>query len=239
MSDAYELAGTVRRAATLSMTTIPVPSSTQIPDARSPSAIALTSTRPPQLPTMYYVFSQNGTALCGGGRALVPCPPSIPAAATAPVAAVAAPPPVTRAVVLSALRRIGLPALVAHTQPKDKTLVNFATIFYAEPQAVTRDLTLLGQQVQVQASAVTYTWRYGDGSSTTTAGPGSPYPAMDVTHEYSHAHTTVATSVDVSYGARFRVGDGGWQTIPGAVTIAGPTSPLRISEATPVLSGDY
>jgi hypothetical protein len=49
----------------------------------------------------------------------------------------------------------------------------------------------------------------------------------------------VAPSVDVTYSARFRVGTGSWPTIPETVTIAGPTSALRISEATAVLSGDY
>lgn len=140
---------------------------------------------------------------------------------------------------LTALRRIGLPSLRARTQPEDKTLVNFATIFYTEPQAFTRTVTLLGQRVQVRATPSTFRWNYGDGSSDSTSTPGAPYPAKDVTHDYVDAHTTVRTSVDVTYTARFRVGNGGWQTIPGAVTIAGPASPLRVSEATAVLSGNY
>jgi hypothetical protein len=35
------------------------------------------------------------------------------------------------------------------------------------------------------------------------------------------------------------VGGGAWQDIPGVVTIAGPPAPLRISEASGVLSGNY
>ncbi len=46
------------------------------------------------------------------------------------------------------------------------------------------------------------------------------------------------TSVDVTYTARFRVGNGAWQAIPETVTIAGPGGALRISEATAVLSGE-
>ncbi len=141
--------------------------------------------------------------------------------------------------VLTALRTIGLPALTAHTQPRDKTLVNFATIFYAEPEPFTRTVTLLGQQVRLIATPATYTWHYGDGSTATTSTPGAKYPAKDVTHLYQDAHLTVQTSVDVTYTARFSVGGGPWQTIPGAVTIAGPAAPLRISEATPLLSGDF
>jgi hypothetical protein len=156
-----------------------------------------------------------------------------------PTAAQTPRPQVTPGLVLNALRQIGLPALEAHTQPEDKTLVNFATIFYAEPQTFVRTLTLLGQQVHVEATPTSFVWRYGDGTSTTTSTPGAPYPAKDITHNYADAHTTVQTSVDVTYSARFQVGNGGWQEIPETVTIAGPQSALRISEATAVLSGDY
>jgi hypothetical protein len=173
-------------------------------------------------------------AICGGGRALVPCtlaPQAAPPAAPAPQ--------VTAGVVQTALRRIGLPSLEARTQPEDKTLVNFATIFYTNPRSFTRTLTLLGRRVQIHATPGSFRWHYGDGSTASTSTPGAPYPRTDVTHEYADAHTTVETSVDVTYTARFRVGNGPWQTIPGAVTIAGPASPLRVSEATAVLSGDY
>lgn len=156
-----------------------------------------------------------------------------------PTAAQTPRPQVTPGLVLTELRRIGLPALQARTQPRDKTLVNFATIFYAEPQTFTRTLTLLGQSVDVEAEPTSYTWHYGDGSSATTSTPGAPYPAKDVTHSYTDAHTTVQPSVDVTYAARFRVGNGAWQTIPDSVTIAGPAALLRISEATAVLSGEY
>jgi len=137
------------------------------------------------------------------------------------------------------MRRIGLPAIQAQTQPRDKTLVNFDTIFYAEPQTVTRAVTLLGQRVTIAATPESFTWHYGDGASATTTDPGAPYPAKDVVHQYQKAHVTVQPSVDVNYSGRFRVGGGAWQAIPGIVTIAGPPAPLRVSEATAVLSGDY
>ncbi len=141
--------------------------------------------------------------------------------------------------VLTALQRIGLPALRVRTQPEDKTLVNFATNFYARPRTFTRAVTLLGRRVQIRATPGSYTWHYGDGSSSSSHEPGAPYPALDITHDYTDAHVTVRTSVDVTYTARFRVGGGAWQTIPGSVTITGPASPLRVSEATAVLSGEY
>ncbi len=145
----------------------------------------------------------------------------------------------TPALVLTALRRIGLPAIQARTQPEDKTLVNFDTIFYAEPQTFTRTITLLGQSVDVEAQPTRYVWHHGDGTSAATSTPGAPYPSKQVTHAYTDAHRTVLASVDVVYSARFRVGNGAWQDISETVTIAGPSTPLRISEATPVLSGTY
>ena len=141
--------------------------------------------------------------------------------------------------VLTAMQRLGLPAIQAQTQPRDKTLVNFDTIFYARPQTVTRTVTLLGRRVTIAATAESFTWHYGDGTSTTTSEPGAPYPAKDVVHRYRTAYVTVQPSVDVNYSGRFRVGGGAWQTIPGTVTIAGPPATLRVSEATAVLSGDY
>jgi hypothetical protein len=148
-------------------------------------------------------------------------------------------PEVTPGLVLEALRRMGLPAIRTHTQPEDKTLVNFDTIFYAEPTTFQRTITLLGQRVDVEAAPARFTWRPGDGNVHTTTTPGRPYPAKDVTHRYERAHRTVQASVDVTYTARFRVGGGAWQDIAETVTISGPPTPLRVAEATPVLSGEY
>ncbi len=117
--------------------------------------------------------------------------------------------------------------------------MNFATIFYAEPQSFTRTITLLGQQVDVEATPSRFTWHHGDGTVATTTDPGAPYPAKDITYAYTHAHITVQTSVDVTYTARFRVNGGTWRDIPDTVTIAGPATALRISEATALLSGQY
>ena len=152
--------------------------------------------------------------------------------------AVAALPPVTSTTVVTELRRVGLPSLRARTQPEDKTLVNFATIFYTEPQPFSRTVTLLGQQVEIVATPESYSWNFGDGTTEQTSTPGSPYPSTEVTHSYTDAHVTVHTSVDVTYGARFQVAGGPWQSIPGAVTITGPATALRVSEAAAVLSGE-
>ena len=79
-------------------------------------------------------------------------------------------------------------------------------------------------------------WRFGDGASRSTASGGSPYPHLDVTHRYL-SKGRVAPSVDTTYAARFRVGNGPWRDVDGTVTIPGQAQGLRVVEARPVLVG--
>jgi hypothetical protein len=139
--------------------------------------------------------------------------------------------------VLREVKRVGLPALQVQVQPADRTLVNFETIFYTEPEPFERELRLLGQGVDVRATASGFAWWFGDGANLQTQTPGAPYPAKDIVHEYADADVTVAPRVDVTYTAQFRVNGGAWQEIPETVTITGPPTSLRVLEATAVLVG--
>ncbi len=137
--------------------------------------------------------------------------------------------------VAEAFRRLPLPAATLQIQPPGgRTLVNFATNFYTDRGAFTRGLTLLGQRVTLRIEPVSFTWRFGDGTTTTTTTPGAPYPALDVTHTYLRADP-VSPSVDTTYGATWRVGNGAWGPVPGTVTIAGGAVDLAITEARPTL----
>jgi hypothetical protein len=147
-------------------------------------------------------------------------------------------PQVTWQAVLREVQRIGLPSLAVQVQPANKTLVNFATNFYAEPEAFERQVTLLGQDVDVRAEPTSFAWTFGDGATDQTDSPGGAYPDLEITHRYTDADVTVSPSVDVTYAADFRVGDGDWQEIPETVTISGTPVSLRVVEATPVLSGE-
>jgi hypothetical protein len=152
-----------------------------------------------------------------------------------PVAA--APPQVSEAMVLQAFRRIPLPSLRSHSQPADKTLINFDTIFFTEARPLTRQLTLLGQQVRLEIRPSRFEWVHGDGTTQTTSTPGAPYPSKAVVHRYADAHRTVAHHVAVTWSAEWSLNGGPLRPVNGTVTTTGPATPLRVAEASPALSG--
>jgi hypothetical protein len=141
--------------------------------------------------------------------------------------------------VISAIRRIGVPA--ATVEGPRYTLVNLETTFFTRPQSIARSLTIIGYMVDVQIDPSSYRWSWGDGTTTTSRTAGQPYPSKDVTHTYLRATdegSALALSVDVTYTARYRVDGGPWQTIPDAMTIAGPPTELPVKQAAAVLVAD-
>jgi len=146
-------------------------------------------------------------------------------------------PTITPASVATAFRRIPLPELDSITQPAAKTLVNFDTIFYVEAETLDRSIRLLGQDVDLTITPSRFRWTFGDGTDQVTTTPGHAYPAKTVTHRYQRAHVTVEHQVQVTWTATWRVNNGPWQDVPGSVTITGPSTPLRIAEAVPLLTG--
>lgn len=145
-------------------------------------------------------------------------------------------PELTPGDVLTAVRKIGLPALQVKVQPGSETLVNVPTIFYAEPQPFERSVELLDFTVDLVAEPVAYRWVHGDGTFATTTEPGRPYPAMDVVHRYTVPADGVQARVDVTYRVRFRVDGGPWQTIGQTLLAPGAAATLAVDEAAPVLT---
>jgi hypothetical protein len=146
-------------------------------------------------------------------------------------------PQVTPELVARAFQRIPLPALRAVTQPTDKTLINFDTIFYVQAKPLHRTLTLLGQRVELAITPSTYRWVHGDGTTSVTHTPGAAYPAKDVVYRYQDAHVTVMQHVEIIWTARWSLNGRPYQDVDGTVTTFGPATALRIAEATPALSG--
>lgn len=144
----------------------------------------------------------------------------------------------TLADVQKAFAELPLPAGTLVIQPPDGlTLVNFKTNFYTTSTApITATVTLLEQPVTLEATPATYTWHFGDGETTSTTEPGAAYPRLTITHDYK-LKGDYQPSLSTTYTGRYKIADGPWQTIPGTVTIDGPTQPLRAIEAQPKLVG--
>jgi hypothetical protein len=144
---------------------------------------------------------------------------------------------VTPAMVAAALARVPLPPAGLIIQPPNgRTLVNFATNFYTKRDEFNRSVRLLGQRVELRITPAQFTWHFDDGQSTTTTTPGSPYPKLEITHDYLEKGG-VHPSVDTTYTADFRVNGGGWQPVPGSVTIPGEAVAVEVVEASPILVG--
>ena len=105
-----------------------------------------------------------------------------------------------------------------------------------EREEFTRTVRLLGQRVQLRITPAQFNWHFDDGESTTTATPGAPYPKLEITHDYLEKGD-VRPRVDTTYTADFRVNGGGWQPVPGSVTIPGESVAVEVVEASPILVG--
>lgn len=157
--------------------------------------------------------------------------------------AAAAPPQVTPGMVAAAFRRVPLPdSDLALAPPGGKTLVGLETVLWTGAEPFTEGLTLLGQRVELEIQPSSFAWSHGDGTGQETTGPGVPYtegrPMSDyVSHAYTRISDAFALSVDTTWSARFRVGDGPWRDVGETVTIDGPSVQLEVVEAEPNLVG--
>ena len=142
----------------------------------------------------------------------------------------------TQGAILTAIKKIGLPSLTVNIQPGEATLVNFDTIFYAEPQPFRRSVSLLDYNIDVIATPVRYTWHHGDGTSQATNKPGRAYPSKDVTYRYFETAKHLQPRVDVTYAVRYRIDGGAWRTVDQTLQASGPAGDLEVKEATPVLA---
>jgi hypothetical protein len=145
---------------------------------------------------------------------------------------------ITPAMVRREFERLSWPTSELRLQPPDgQTLINFDTNFFTDNTTpTTRTVTLLGQRVEIEATPTSYTWDFGDGTSTTTSSPGAAYPDLDVTHDYADPGR-VSPSVATTYQGRYRINGGGWQQIPGSLTLEGEPESLRVRSASPRLVG--
>lgn len=153
---------------------------------------------------------------------------------------VAAPVEVTSAMVLRALRRVGVPEpVLVVSPPGGRTLVNLETIFSTEVEPFTASVRLVGRRVDVRVEPVGFVWSHGDGTSQRSDFAGRSYAEGVAWSEYlTHAYSVagvVRAGVSVEYAARFRVDGGRWREVEGTVRVAGEPVELRVVEARPEL----
>jgi hypothetical protein len=144
----------------------------------------------------------------------------------------------TLAMVRQAFREIDFAKGGLSIQPVGNvTLVNLPTFFEASwPEAgVGPDEidvgALLGYRLEIQPMVRSLTYVYGDGNSSgPTESLGGPHPDGDIRWTYRRAGS-MATRLDTTYGARFRLQGGAWMTIPDTVTVQGTPVTLTVREA--------
>ncbi len=139
-----------------------------------------------------------------------------------------------------AFERVPLPDSDVVVQPPGgETLVGLPTIFSTQAESFTETVTLLGRDVELDITPSSYRWSHGDSTVQTTDWPGQAWSRGEnryVTHTYDDT-ARLATRVDTTWSARYRVDGGAWQEVPGTVTIEGAASPLRVRSASPHLVG--
>ena len=120
----------------------------------------------------------------------------------------------------------------------NQTLVNLETFYKVRwPRAgvgpgEVATVMLLGRRVRIRPSVRSFTYVFGDGSRAgPTADAGGVYPAGRIRHTYLSAGS-VPVVVRASYTGDFSVDGGAWEPVDDSVTITGPTTGLRVREAT-------
>jgi hypothetical protein len=101
---------------------------------------------------------------------------------------------------------------------------------------LSRSTNAFGSSVEVDARVTRYTWRFGDGSSITSSTPGRAYPSRStVRHTYERSSADFSNGypvdVDFEFVVRYRVGNGGWTSIPGISRSAHGDYLVRESQA--------
>jgi hypothetical protein len=127
-----------------------------------------------------------------------------------------------------------LPASAAlHAEPNGWAVVGVPANFWAEASPATVAGELLDHSAEVRFTPQAYRFDYGDGTSKTSATAGASWAALGQEEltgtPTSHVYRTrgdVQARVTVVYSAQYRVADGPWIRVAGAVS--GTAPPERV-----------
>lgn len=153
-------------------------------------------------------------------------------------------PQLTPWMVRDVLVRLVKPVAIASAPPPPRAvLVNVQWIAWV-PTEANRSLgtvTMLGTyRVSLRIHLDHVVWDFGDGARATTDGPGLAYDPARPCHtrlcpEYlGHVYTRdghFTAKATVTWTGQFSVDGGGWQDVPGDVTVNGPGLPVTIVQA--------
>lgn len=143
--------------------------------------------------------------------------------------------PPTAGQINTAVRQLIFPGFAVETQPAQETLINFDTILFTEPRNYSRSINLLGYQISLRAEPIRFKWVHGDGTTQLSNSPGKSYPNQNVTHRFAKSGT-MNLRVDTIYSVRYRIGNGGWQTLNSTISAPGPVTRITVREATALLT---
>ena len=117
---------------------------------------------------------------------------------------------------------------VTRSPDTGKVPAGYLQIVTTDPTTRTYTLTLNEATVTVEATPVHYTWDWGDDTAPThTTDPGSPWPAMSLTHCYTHPQAQVTMTVTTTWQATYTTG-GTTHPVDGNVTTTSTSTPFDV-----------
>lgn len=124
--------------------------------------------------------------------------------------------------------------------PGGTTLVNLPTVMSTTAEPFTARRVIRGFVVVFTIAAEEFTWHHGDGTSHSTSDPGRSWqrgdePADLVHHVYARTADGLAVSVDVTWGATWKLDGVDQGPVEGTVTTTGEPVDLGVVEASPQL----
>lgn len=143
--------------------------------------------------------------------------------------------PPTAGQITTAVKQLIFPGFAVETQPTQETLIYFDTILFTKPENYSRSINLLGYQINLLAQPIRFNWVHGDGTTQLTNSPGKQYPNQNVTHRFSKSGE-LNLRVDTIYRVRYKIGNGGWQTLNSTISAPGPVTRITVREATALLT---
>jgi hypothetical protein len=131
---------------------------------------------------------------------------------------------------------------VGTSEPAGWALVGLPVNLIGPSGAVTVDGVLLGAGAQVRFTPIAWHWEFGDGTAASRPVPGGSWASLGLaefsTTPTSHVYAssgTVRVTLTVELAAEYRIAEGPWSSVQGALTVPVPPFDLIVASAETVL----